>query len=47
MIGYIGGPPPEVPENTNTTQMGNLSLIDAEEWAFLEALSDDYLPSRR
>ncbi|HEY5657367.1 MAG TPA: cytochrome C, partial [Myxococcota bacterium] len=40
-------PPPEVPENVNTTELGNLRLTDEEEdaiVAFLEMLSDGFLP---
>lgn len=38
-------PAPEVPQNVNTTQMGNLGLSDAEEdavVAFMKAMSDGY-----
>ena len=38
-------PPPEVPENVNTTELGNLGLSDAEEdaiVAFLKTLTDGY-----
>mgnify|MGYP000072494021 CR=1 FL=1 len=38
-------PPPEVPENVNTDELGNLGLTDAEEdaiVAFMETLSDGY-----
>jgi cytochrome c peroxidase len=40
-------PLPEVPENVNTQEMGNLGLTDAEEdavVAFLETLSDGFVP---
>jgi cytochrome c peroxidase len=40
-------PPPEVPENVNHTELGNLGLSDAEEdaiVAFLATLSDGYVP---
>ena len=39
-------PPPEVPENVNTDELGNLGLTDAEEdaiVAFLKTLSDGYV----
>jgi cytochrome c peroxidase len=38
-------PPPEVAENVNTTELGNLGLTDEEEdaiVAFMEALTDDF-----
>ena len=38
-------PPPEVPENVNTEELGNLGLTDAEEnaiVAFMKTLSDGY-----
>lgn len=44
-----GWPPPEVPENVNTAELGNLKLSDAEEDAiveFLKTLTDGYMPSR-
>ncbi len=40
-----GWPPPEMPVNMNTTEVGNLGLTDAEEdaiVAFLQTLSDGY-----
>lgn len=40
-------PPPEVPENVNTTELGNLGLTPPEGMAlikFLETLSDGYKP---
>lgn len=40
-------PPPEVPENVNTTELGNLGLTPEEEAAivaFLKTLSDGYTP---
>jgi cytochrome c peroxidase len=40
-------PPPEVPDNVNTDELGNLGLTDEEEDAiveFLKALSDGYVP---
>lgn len=40
-------PPPEVPENVNTAELGNLGLTPAEEAAivaFLKTLSDGYQP---
>lgn len=40
-------PPPEVPENVNTEEMGNLGLTDQEEddiVAFMAALTDGYAP---
>jgi cytochrome c peroxidase len=40
-------PPPEVPENVNTDELGNLGLTPAEEAAiveFLKTLSDGYTP---
>jgi cytochrome c peroxidase len=40
-------PPPEVPENVNTDELGNLGLTDAEEdliVTFLGTLSDGYRP---
>ncbi|MFZ7128081.1 MAG: cytochrome-c peroxidase [Desulfobacterales bacterium] len=40
-------PPPEVPENVNTAELGDLGLTSAEEAAivaFLKTLSDGYLP---
>jgi cytochrome c peroxidase len=40
-------PPPEVPQNINTTMMGNLGLTPAEEEAliaFLKTLTDGYQP---
>ncbi|MGA1839260.1 MAG: cytochrome-c peroxidase [bacterium] len=40
-------PEPEVPENVNTDELGNLGLTDAEEnaiVAFLKTLSDGYTP---
>ena len=45
-----GWPAPEVADNVNTTEMGNLGLNHGEELAivaFLQTLSDGYLPSRR
>ena len=42
-----GWPPPEVAENMNTAELGNLGLTDAEEEAivaFLGTLSDGYVP---
>lgn len=41
-------PPPDVNENINTDELGDLGLTDEEEndiVAFLETLSDGYLPS--
>jgi hypothetical protein len=38
-------PPPEVPENVNTEELGDLGLTDAEEYAivaFMTTLSDGY-----
>jgi len=38
-------PPPEVPQNVNTDELGDLGLTDAEEdaiVAFMETLSDSY-----
>ncbi|HEX3019082.1 MAG TPA: cytochrome c peroxidase [Chitinispirillaceae bacterium] len=43
----ISWPPPEVPENINTIEVGNLGLTDEEEddlVLFLETLSDGYRP---
>jgi cytochrome c peroxidase len=43
-------PPPEVPENVNTDELGDLGLTSDEEAAlvaFLKALSDGYMPIRR
>ena len=40
-------PPPEVPENVNTDELGNLKLTDQEEAAivaFMKTLSDGYVP---
>jgi hypothetical protein len=40
-------PPPEVPHNVNTEELGNLKLTDAEENAiveFMKTLSDGYVP---
>ena len=40
-------PPPEVPENVNTDELGDLGLTSDEEAAivaFLKALSDGYMP---
>ena len=40
-------PAPEVDENLNTDELGNLGLSEAEEWAivaFLKTLSDGYVP---
>jgi cytochrome c peroxidase len=40
-------PPPEVPENVNTDELGNLGLTADEEAAivaFLKTLTDGYLP---
>jgi len=40
-------PDPEVEENVNTDELGNLGLTDAEEdaiVAFLKTLSDGYVP---
>ncbi len=40
-------PPPEVAENVNTDELGDLGLTDAEEdaiLAFMETLSDGYIP---
>ena len=45
-----GWPAPEVANNVNTTEMGNLRLNRREELdivAFLQTLSDGYMPSRR
>jgi len=42
-----GWPPPEVADNVNTTEMGNLGLNRGEELAivaFLQTLSDGYVP---
>jgi cytochrome c peroxidase len=42
-----GWPPPEVPANVNTTELGNLGLSDSEEDAivsFLKTLTDGYTP---
>jgi cytochrome c peroxidase len=42
-----GWPAPEVAENINTTEMGNLGLNKGEELAivaFLKTLSDGYIP---
>jgi cytochrome c peroxidase len=42
-----GWPPPEVSENVNTSELGNLRLSDADEDAiveFLRTLSDGYVP---
>ena len=39
-------PPPEVPVNVNTDELGNLGLSDEEEdaiVAFMETLSDGYV----
>ena len=39
-------PPPEVPENVNTDELGNLGLSEDEEWAvvhFMKTLSDGYM----
>ena len=39
-------PPPEVPENVNTDELGDLGLTDAEEnavVAFMKTLSDGWL----
>ena len=45
---HLGGwPPPEVPMNVNTSELGNLGLTSAEEdaiVAFLRTLSDGYQP---
>jgi cytochrome c peroxidase len=46
-IAAAGWPPPEVPANVNTTELGNLGLTDAEEdaiVAFLQTLTDGYNP---
>jgi cytochrome c peroxidase len=40
-------PPPEVPENVNTDELGDLQLTPAEEAeivAFMKTLSDGYKP---
>ncbi len=40
-------PPPEVPENVNTEEMGNLGLTGQEEddiVAFMGTLTDGYVP---
>jgi cytochrome c peroxidase len=45
-VAGAGWPPPEVPVNVNTTEMGNLGLTDAEEdalVAFMKTLTDGYL----
>jgi hypothetical protein len=42
-----GWPPPEVPENVNQDELGNLGLTEAEVdtiVAFLETLTDGYVP---
>jgi cytochrome c peroxidase len=42
-------PPPEVPMNVNTTELGNLGLTDAEEdaiVAFMQTLTDGYKPGK-
>lgn len=46
-VDEAGWPPPEVGENVNTDELGNLGLTDEEEnaiVAFLKALSDGYVP---
>jgi cytochrome c peroxidase len=43
----MGWPAPEVPENVNTAELGNLGLTDAEEDAivtFMKTLTDGYEP---
>jgi cytochrome c peroxidase len=45
----MGWPEPEVAENVNTTELGNLGLTKGEELAlvaFLKALSDGYVPNK-
>ncbi len=45
-VNGAGWPPPEVPANLNTTELGNLGLTDAEEDAiveFLKTLTDGYM----
>ena len=40
-------PPPEVPNNVNTAELGDLGLSEADEWAlveFLKTLDDGYMP---
>jgi cytochrome c peroxidase len=42
-----GWPPPEVPQNVNTTELGNVGLSRGEELAivaFMKTLSDGYVP---
>jgi cytochrome c peroxidase len=44
-----GWPPPEVADNINTAEMGNLGLNHMEEVAivaFLRTLSDGYMPKK-
>ena len=46
-VAGAGWPPPEVAENVNTTEMGNLGLSRGEENAivmFLKTLSDGWTP---
>ena len=48
-VSGAGWPLPEVTENMNTAEMGNLGLTDAEEEAivaFLGTLSDGYRPKK-
>jgi cytochrome c peroxidase len=48
-VAGMNWPAPEVPENVNTAELGNLGLTDAEEdaiVAFLQTLTDGYKPSK-
>ena len=46
-VAGAGWPPPEVPVNVNTTELGNLGLTEQEVQdivAFMKTLSDGYTP---
>ncbi len=49
-FGKIGWPEPEITQNVNIDELGDLKLTEQEEWAivaFLKTLTDDYLPIRK